>query len=250
MNTLARYSSCHDAACAGLRRGDLRFGGGMLRLLLDRLPRAVPRPSAGRRRRRLGAQFRALRPFVRSGEDFVLIQELVDRQATVDSQEEFDRAWQRPGTPSRKAFKDLFYQARSSLMDRDRQAWLAMNPIYPHVGVSHLPTRTRRAVLHPFHQETAVRAGHSRGKRDPRAAGSGPVQRRGTEAFDDRKAASIMGRLPGDLRGRPDRRHPGKHQPAYPGVPRIVGIRAGELEGGNPVWLTPEDFAKLLADLE
>jgi len=80
------------------------------------------------------AEFRAMRPFVRSGEDFVLVQELVHRAASVDSQVEFDRAWQRPGIPSRKVFKDLFYQARSTLMGRDRQAWLAMNPIYPHVA--------------------------------------------------------------------------------------------------------------------
>jgi phosphoglycolate phosphatase-like HAD superfamily hydrolase len=80
------------------------------------------------------ARFRALRPFVRSGEDFVLVQELVDRAAMVDSQAEFDRAWQHPGIPSRGVFKDLFYQARSSLMDRNRQAWLAMNRIYPHVA--------------------------------------------------------------------------------------------------------------------
>jgi phosphoglycolate phosphatase-like HAD superfamily hydrolase len=93
--------------------------------------RGLPRgeaPAAAR------APFRAMRPFVRSGEDFVLVQDLLDRAAIVDSQAEFDRAWQRPGIPPRAVFKDLFYQARSSLMERDRQAWLAMNPIYPHVA--------------------------------------------------------------------------------------------------------------------
>ena len=80
------------------------------------------------------ARFRAMRPFIRSGEDFVLVQEILDRGEIVDSQAEFDRAWQRPGIPSPRVFKELFYQARSSLMGRDRQAWLAMNPIHPHVA--------------------------------------------------------------------------------------------------------------------
>jgi phosphoglycolate phosphatase-like HAD superfamily hydrolase len=82
------------------------------------------------------AEFRAMRPFVRSGEDFVLVQELVHRKAGVASQAEFDHAWQRPGIPPHKVFKDLFYQARSTLMGRDRQAWLAMNPIYPHAATA------------------------------------------------------------------------------------------------------------------
>lgn len=93
--------------------------------------RGLPRgeaPAAAR------ASFRAMRPFVRSGEDFVLVQEIVDRGGGVEGQAEFDSAWERPGIPPRKVFKDLFYLARGRLMDRDRQAWLAMNPIYPHVA--------------------------------------------------------------------------------------------------------------------
>lgn len=80
------------------------------------------------------ASFRAMRPFIRSGEDFVLVQEIMDRGGSIGSQAEFDRAWERPGIPPRKVFKDLFYLARGRLMDRDRRAWLAMNPIYPHVA--------------------------------------------------------------------------------------------------------------------
>ena len=80
------------------------------------------------------AEFRAMRPFIRSGEDFVLVQELIDHEARVNNQADFDSAWRRPGIPSRKVFKDLFYQARSTLMDQDRQAWLSMNPVYPHVA--------------------------------------------------------------------------------------------------------------------
>jgi len=87
------------------------------------------------------ADFRAMRPFVRSGEDFVLIQELIAGGRSVRSQAEFDETWQRPGTPSRRHFKGLFYQARTDLLKKDRHAWLSLNRIYPHVSaaLSQLP---------------------------------------------------------------------------------------------------------------
>jgi phosphoglycolate phosphatase-like HAD superfamily hydrolase len=78
--------------------------------------------------------FRKLRPFVRSGEDFILIQHLVRSRLVPESQEEFDDAWNRPGLADRRTCKDLFYRARTDLHDGDPRAWLAMNRIYPHVA--------------------------------------------------------------------------------------------------------------------
>ena len=208
--------------------------------------RGLPRgeaPAAAR------AQFRALRPFVRSGEDFVLIQELVDRQATVDSQEEFDRAWQRPGIPSRKAFKDLFYQARSSLMDRDRQAWLAMNPIYPHAASA----ISRLAPTVPFFILSTKRPQFVR---DTLAANGIRVPPDRVLYSEEEPKLSMIEKLLqswgapraifvedqiDSLRGNTD--------------PRIQvylaswGYVQESWREGTP-WLTPEDFVKLLADLE
>jgi phosphoglycolate phosphatase-like HAD superfamily hydrolase len=82
------------------------------------------------------AAFRRMRPFVRSGEDFVLIQALIADGRTVGSQAEFDRAWETPGRPSRGHCKELFYRARTDLLEKDRGAWLAMNRIYPHVSTA------------------------------------------------------------------------------------------------------------------
>jgi phosphoglycolate phosphatase-like HAD superfamily hydrolase len=79
------------------------------------------------------AAFRAMRPFIRSGEDFVLIQALIAEGKTVQSQIDFDLCWKRPGIPSRNTFKELFYQARTDLLKKNRQAWLALNKVYPHV---------------------------------------------------------------------------------------------------------------------
>ncbi len=84
------------------------------------------------------AAFRALRPFVRSGEDFVLIQQLVEAGRSAASQEEFDAEWDRGdpklgGRLDRRRCKDLFYLARTELQERDPAAWLRMNPVFPHV---------------------------------------------------------------------------------------------------------------------
>ncbi len=98
-------------------------------LLLGRPPSDPPADPAADARLR----FRALRPYVRSGEDFVLIQQLVSRGASAGSQAEFDREWERPGAPARQRLKELYYQARTALFDRDPEAWLAMNRIFAHV---------------------------------------------------------------------------------------------------------------------
>jgi len=92
------------------------------------LGRAPSPPSPGNR-----TFFRSLRPFVRSGEDFVLIQHLAERGSAPTDQAEFDGEWEKPGLPSRGRFKDLYYQARTELYERDPAAWLAMNRIFPHV---------------------------------------------------------------------------------------------------------------------
>ncbi len=113
------------------------------------------------------AAFRAMRPFVRSGEDFVLIQDLIARGMTVQSQPEFDRAWERPGIPSRDRFKELFYRARTDLLEKDRGAWLALNTVYPHVlsALSRIPASFPLYVLStkkpPFVIETLAANGIS-----------------------------------------------------------------------------------------
>ena len=106
--------------------------------------RPQPQPPA-----EVKARFRVLRPFVRSGEDFVLIQHLVWQGRSPSSQSEFDREWDGPGLPPPGRFKELFYKARAALFERDPQAWLAMNRVYPHVAaaLSVLPARVPRFIL-------------------------------------------------------------------------------------------------------
>ncbi len=79
------------------------------------------------------AAFAALRPYVRSGEDFVMIQEIVARGGTVTSQASFDETARRGGDATRARYRELFYQARADFLHRDRAGWLALNRVYPHV---------------------------------------------------------------------------------------------------------------------
>jgi phosphoglycolate phosphatase-like HAD superfamily hydrolase len=78
---------------------------------------------------------------VRSGEDFVLIQQMIDEGFSVDSQAAFDDRARRAGSDTLGRFKELFYTARASRLLANRDAWIRMNRIYPHVaaGIAGLP---------------------------------------------------------------------------------------------------------------
>ncbi|MBE3132620.1 MAG: HAD family hydrolase [Acidobacteria bacterium] len=78
------------------------------------------------------AHFARLRPFIRTGEDYLLIHELIDRGITVRDQGQFDEMAKRAGPQKMARFRELFYRARVQLFERDREAWVSMNRIYPH----------------------------------------------------------------------------------------------------------------------
>jgi phosphoglycolate phosphatase-like HAD superfamily hydrolase len=78
-------------------------------------------------------EFARLRPFIRTGEDFPLIQDLLARGITVEDQAGFDQAARAAGTETMKLYRSLYYQARTSLLEQHREEWLAMNRIFPHM---------------------------------------------------------------------------------------------------------------------
>ena len=79
------------------------------------------------------AEFARLRPFIRTGEDFIVIQDLLWTGQEVRDQKGFDDAAHRAGTENRATFRRLFYQARTELLESDRAGWLGLNRIYPHM---------------------------------------------------------------------------------------------------------------------
>ena len=93
--------------------------------------------------------FAGLRPFVRSGEDFVFIQEALARGERVVDQASFDEAARRGGDEKRATYRELFYRARAEFFRRDRPGWLALNRVYPAMkeALSRLPPSAPPFVL-------------------------------------------------------------------------------------------------------
>ena len=84
----------------------------------------------------LRRDFASLRPLVRGGADFVLIQEILDEGRSVSRQSEFDATAREAGGEKLLLFHELFYKARTELLESGRQSWLAMNRIYPHMAAA------------------------------------------------------------------------------------------------------------------
>jgi phosphoglycolate phosphatase-like HAD superfamily hydrolase len=84
--------------------------------------------------------FYAYRPFIRSGEDYLLIHDMIRRGLDIDSQEAFDRDLARIGDAAMGEYGRLFYQAREEFLANDRELWLDLNPLFP--GMAEVLSRT------------------------------------------------------------------------------------------------------------
>jgi phosphoglycolate phosphatase-like HAD superfamily hydrolase len=87
----------------------------------------VPAPPAGR-----GAAFAHLRPFVRNGEDFLVILEAAERGAAPADQAGFDSLAAALPRGELADFKRRFYEARERMLAEERERWLGLNRVYPH----------------------------------------------------------------------------------------------------------------------
>ena len=100
------------------------------------LPAAPSPPQVTLRARR---RFRELRPLIRYGEDYVVIQYLLAREEAQPeyrgpaTQEEFDACRSALGATRIAAWKRAMAATRARFLQRDRDGWLALNRIYPHM---------------------------------------------------------------------------------------------------------------------
>lgn len=78
-------------------------------------------------------RFSAMRPYIRSGEDYLLIQELVAAGRAVADQREFDALVARAGPETMRQYKSLLYQARDRLVAEAPGYWYSLNHVYPHM---------------------------------------------------------------------------------------------------------------------
>lgn len=88
-------------------------------------PDAVPRDAFSR--------FAALRPYIRSGEDYLLIHDLMRQGLALASQGEFDARIGEAGPSRMEHYKAILYQARETLLGDSPEYWCRLNPIYPHM---------------------------------------------------------------------------------------------------------------------
>ena len=81
-------------------------------------------------------QFAQLRPFIRDGQDYLLIHDLVEQGIQISTQVEFDQQLQLAGKTRMQQFRDWFYRARNYLIDTDFAYWCQINKLFP--GVTEL----------------------------------------------------------------------------------------------------------------
>ena len=92
------------------------------------------------------AEFVRMRPYIRRGADYLLLHLAIREGRALESQEAFD------GLAAREAdlddrFQELFYRARSELLEGNPERWFALNPLYPGIGEMLLRNRRNHDVL-------------------------------------------------------------------------------------------------------
>lgn len=75
------------------------------------------------------AEFKRLRNFIRSGEDYVFIRLAMANNRTITNQEEFDQFLLQNHHLS-ESFFQLFYKERIRLSGKETRQWIALNPLY------------------------------------------------------------------------------------------------------------------------
>jgi len=82
------------------------------------------------------ARFNACRPFIRSGEDYLVVHEWAARGEVPPSQKAFDGSLDEKGPAQLEQMKKRLYAARDALLIHHRSLWLGWNPLYPGMSVA------------------------------------------------------------------------------------------------------------------
>jgi phosphoglycolate phosphatase-like HAD superfamily hydrolase len=75
-------------------------------------------------------QFDACRPFIRSGEDYLVVHEWAARGAVPSSQADFDASLASHGPDVMAVLKTKLYATRDALLAHHLDLWLSWNPLY------------------------------------------------------------------------------------------------------------------------
>ncbi len=87
------------------------------------------------------SRFTACRPFIRSGEDYLMAHQWAARGAVPGSQSEFDASLAEAGPVQLADWKRRLYEVRDRMLEHHRTLWLSWNPLYDGMGAA-LKTQT------------------------------------------------------------------------------------------------------------
>lgn len=96
-------------------------------------PEAPPEPPFDAAYR---GRFDACRPFIRSGEDYLVAHEWAARGSVPASQRAFDESLAAHGAERMAERKVRLYRVRDRLLEAHRSLWLSWNPLYPGIAAA------------------------------------------------------------------------------------------------------------------
>jgi len=79
--------------------------------------------------------FYEYRPFIRSGEDYLLLHRFIEEKRPLSAQADFDEVLYSTAPETMELFKQLFYKERERILKEDRDFWLSLNPLFPGMKV-------------------------------------------------------------------------------------------------------------------
>lgn len=79
-------------------------------------------------------KFCIMRPYIRSGEDYIYLFHAIDESINIDSQEDFDK-FKIVYLDRKESYYKLFYSARQTLMSSNFDNWITLNPLYNEMDV-------------------------------------------------------------------------------------------------------------------
>jgi len=92
------------------------------------------------------SKFRSMRPYIRSGEDYLYLFQALDEDITISGQAAFDK-FHDTHLDRKESYYQLFYAEREALMISDNENWIALNPPYDGM-IDYLQSIKPNLILH------------------------------------------------------------------------------------------------------
>jgi phosphoglycolate phosphatase-like HAD superfamily hydrolase len=74
--------------------------------------------------------YRRYRPFIRNGEDYIVLQQCIEEGRRLETQRDFDDFLTGLGADTAAYYRNVFYEVREQLLETEREYWLRLNRIF------------------------------------------------------------------------------------------------------------------------